>query len=238
MAIKFTSQTITCNNETIFIDKIIYIKKTAKSYKKDNPPRFTKKELIYPKKLALLIFILYIIHFYVGLNFYFIGDFFCIYAMLECLLLARKRVQINKATQTREIKKAYFIFVKWGVKDDEQINLASEKENQITDLFKYLSDLYYGEVKGPFEADAINNYFPPKDGEPCTFYKGFDEFNPSDEGGKSKKSDQNLLDVFNDSLDNLVNQYALWLEKTSASLRNFWKNKSFRNIKLPRRGDK
>lgn len=225
MAIKFTSQTITCNNETIYIGKIVYVKKSSKSYKKDSKPIYTAEQLAKPKKMALLIFTLYVIHFFVGLNFYFIGDFLCLVAIIQCLFWDRNLKMRNKASIKTEVKKAFFLYVKW---DTGEINLGSDNEKQVTELFKYLSDLYYGEVKAPFEGDAINNYITLEG--PTVFSKDFEEFTPSN-GGGGNSSPQNLYQVFNESLDNLVDQFAKWLDKKGSDMKNF----SFKEIKLPRR---
>lgn len=232
MAIKFTSQTITCNNETIFIDKIVYVKKSSKSYKKDSKPIYTAEQLAKPKKFALLIFTLYVIHFFVKLNFYFVGDFLCFIAIIQCLFWDRNLRMKNKASIKTEVKKAFFLYVKW---ETGEINLGSDNEGQVTDLFKYLSDLYYGEVKAPFEGSAINNYFSLE--EPTVFSKDFEEFTPSG-GGGGKPQDKNLYQVFNDSLDNLIDRLALWVDNAGTSIKNFSLKEALSKIKLPKRRKK
>ena len=233
MAIKFTSQTITCNNETIFIGKIVYVKKSSKSYKKDSKPIYNAEQLAKPKKFALLIFTLYVIHFFVKLNFYFIGDLLCFIAIIQCLFWDRNLRMKNKASIKTEVKKAFFLYVKW---ETGEINLGSDNEGQITELFKYLSDLYYGEVKAPFEGDAINNYIS-LDG-PTVFSKDFEEFTPSGGGGGGNPPDKNLYQVFNESLDNLIDRLAIGVDNLGNNIKNFSLKESLSRIKLPKRRKK
>ncbi len=228
MVIKFTSQTITCDSEIIYIGKIVYVKKSSKSYRKTTNPKFTPQEMALPRKLALAILVLYLFHFFTDLSFYIIGDIFCIIGILTALLWDRNRRIVQNASSQSDTKTAFFLELRW--ENGGQIYLASEYEEKINDFFSYLSTLYQGEAKPPFESDNINK-IASLDG-PTLFPKEYELVVPAgqkNDGNKKKSIEQ----IANEALENFTEKLAQVLERE----RQMWQAFSFKAFWQARKND-
>ncbi len=239
MVIKFTSQTITCDSEIIYIGKIVYVKKSSKSYRKITKPKFTPQEMALPRKLALAILVLYLFHFFTDLSFYVIGDIFCIIGILTALLWDRNRRIVQKASSQSDTKTAFFLELRWD--NGGQIYLASEYEEKINDFFSYLSTLYQGEPKPPFESDNINK-IASLDG-PTLFPNEYELVVPAGQknDGNKKKSIGQIVDtnierignIANETLENFTEKLAQALEQE----RQMWRAFSFKAFWQARKND-